>query len=135
MNDRVKYSRHVVCAGLAVFALLSAWPAQAADSSAWGQDTKSAVRLIAGTNTDDAPLRADFDPLVYTEEVSKWTYASDFALGAVCGELIGVCEKRDVQSTADARAAVESRLTLAKGEEVGQEYLAELRAAAIIQNL
>ncbi len=50
-------------------------------------------------------------------------------------ELIGVCEKRDVQSTADARAAVENRLTLAKGEEVGQEYLAELRAAAIIAYL
>ena len=50
-------------------------------------------------------------------------------------ELIGVCEKRDIQSTADARAAVENRLTLAKGEEVGQEYLAELRAAAIIQYL
>lgn len=50
-------------------------------------------------------------------------------------ELIGVCEKRDVQSTADARAAVENRLTLAKGQEVGQEYLAELRAAAIIAYL
>jgi peptidyl-prolyl cis-trans isomerase SurA len=50
-------------------------------------------------------------------------------------ELIGVCEKRDIQSTADARAAVENRLTLAKGEEVGQEYLTELRAAAIIQYL
>lgn len=50
-------------------------------------------------------------------------------------ELIGVCEKRDVQSSADARSAVENRLSLAKGEEVGQEYLAELRAAAIIQNL
>ncbi|MCC6981992.1 MAG: peptidylprolyl isomerase [Bauldia sp.] len=50
-------------------------------------------------------------------------------------ELIGVCDKRDIQSTADARTAVENRLTLAKGQEVGQEYLAELRAAAIIQYL
>ena len=45
---------------------------------------------------EDANRDADFDPLVYTEEVSKWTYASDFALGAVCGELIGWCEKDSV---------------------------------------
>ena len=45
---------------------------------------------------EDANRDADFDPLVYTEEVSKWSYASDFALGAVCGELIGWCEKDSV---------------------------------------
>jgi hypothetical protein len=40
---------------------------------------------------------ADFDPLVYTEEQSKWAYAGDFALGAACGELLGsICERDSV---------------------------------------
>jgi hypothetical protein len=40
--------------------------------------------------------QADFDPLVYTEEISKWTYVGHFSLGAACGELFGACERDTV---------------------------------------
>lgn len=42
---------------------------------------------------EDASRDAAFDPLVPTEEMSKWDYAGDFAFGAVCGELLGACER------------------------------------------
>lgn len=53
------------------------------------------------TNTDgdrrddgfeDANRDADFDPLLFTEEMDKLDYARHFALGATCGELLGLCE-------------------------------------------
>lgn len=42
---------------------------------------------------EDGNRDADFDPLVPTQEMSKWEYAGDFALGAGCGELLGACER------------------------------------------
>ena len=69
-----------------------------ADEKEAGTDPTDTTPTATGTSDgfEDANRDADFDPLVYTEEVSKWTYASDFALGAVCGELIGWCEKDSV---------------------------------------
>ena len=48
-------------------------------------------------------------------------------------ELIAVCEIREIQSNAAARAEVEERLILGQAERIGEEYLAELKAKAIIE--
>ena len=45
---------------------------------------------------EDLNRDADFDPLVFTDEMDKWGYAGDFALGAVCGELLGLCERDSI---------------------------------------
>ena len=48
-------------------------------------------------------------------------------------ELVAVCSKRDFHSNAAVRAEVETELQLKQAQELGQEYLKELRDAAIIQ--
>jgi hypothetical protein len=46
---------------------------------------------------EDTHRDADYEPLVYTKEMSGWDYAGDFTLGAVCGELLGgLCERESV---------------------------------------
>ncbi|RDV05638.1 protein-disulfide reductase DsbD domain-containing protein [Undibacter mobilis] len=63
-----------VAAGLA---LVAAAPALAADTSAWSQDTKSAVRLIAGANTKGAPLRAGIEIKMQPGWHTYWRYPGD----------------------------------------------------------
>ena len=77
MNEAVTYSRNAVCAGLAVFALLSASPACAADASAWSEDSKSAVRLIAGVSKEDAVLRAGIEVRLQPGWHTYWRYPGD----------------------------------------------------------
>lgn len=48
-------------------------------------------------------------------------------------ELIAVCSTRDVQSSSAARAEVENRLYLQQAENLGDDYLKELRDLAIIE--
>ena len=48
-------------------------------------------------------------------------------------ELVAVCTKRDFQSDSAARAEVETKLQLEQAKELGQDYLKQLRDAAIIQ--
>lgn len=48
-------------------------------------------------------------------------------------ELVAVCSKRDIQSDSAARAEVETKLQLEQAKELGQDYLKQLRDAAIIQ--
>ncbi len=37
-----------------------------------------------------------FDPLIFDEEQSIWSYAKDFGLGALCGEWLGICERDSI---------------------------------------
>jgi peptidyl-prolyl cis-trans isomerase SurA len=48
-------------------------------------------------------------------------------------ELIAVCATREVRSTAQARAEIQSKYTLEQADGLGDDYLKELRDAAIIQ--
>ncbi len=48
-------------------------------------------------------------------------------------EMIGVCSRRDVRSTAAARADIQNKYALSQAEDLGKEYLKELREAAIIE--
>lgn len=48
-------------------------------------------------------------------------------------ELIGVCSSKTIQSTAIARAEVENQLYLQQAEDLGKDYLQELRDRAIIE--
>ena len=47
--------------------------------------------------------------------------------------IMGVCAKRDIQSTAAARAEVENSLYLQQSADLGKDYLKELRDRAIIE--
>lgn len=58
----------------------AAQPAQAADASAWSQDTKSAMRLIAGANDKTekgAPLRAGIEIKMQPGWHTYWRYPGD----------------------------------------------------------
>lgn len=48
-------------------------------------------------------------------------------------ELIGVCSRRDVKSTAAARAEIQDKFALEQAQGLGEGYLKELREAAIIE--
>lgn len=48
-------------------------------------------------------------------------------------EIVAVCAIREVRSNAAARAEIENKLLLAQGEQIGKEFLEELRAKAIIE--
>lgn len=47
-------------------------------------------------------------------------------------EMIAVCKITQVASTAGARAEIENKLLLAQSEDIGKDYLKELRARAVI---
>lgn len=72
-------SRYLIIIGVAVTAAIVAGPygAQAADASAWSQDTKSAVRLIAGANDKGAPLRAGIEIKMERGWHTYWRYPGD----------------------------------------------------------
>jgi DsbC/DsbD-like thiol-disulfide interchange protein len=76
--------RHIAIAATVAAAALGAFtltPAQAADASAWSQDIKSAVRLIAGANvkgmTAGAPLRAGIEIKMQPGWHTYWRYPGD----------------------------------------------------------
>jgi DsbC/DsbD-like thiol-disulfide interchange protein len=53
-------------------------PAHAADASAWSQDSRSAVRLIAGSNkSGETPLRAGIEIKLQPEWHTYWRYPGD----------------------------------------------------------
>ncbi|MBS0249313.1 MAG: cytochrome C biogenesis protein [Proteobacteria bacterium] len=52
-------------------------PARAENASAWSQDTKSAVRLIAGNNKAGAPLRAGIEIKMQPGWHTYWRYPGD----------------------------------------------------------
>ena len=73
-------TRHLATlCGIAAVCLAGAMPkpASAADASAWSQDTKSAVRLIAGANAKDAPLRAGIEIKLQPGWHTYWRYPGD----------------------------------------------------------
>ena len=53
-------------------------PARAADASPWAEDTRSAVRLIAGANKNgEAPLRAGIEIKLQPGWKTYWRYPGD----------------------------------------------------------
>jgi DsbC/DsbD-like thiol-disulfide interchange protein len=78
MNDAVRYSRGALCGGLALLVLLSTSPTRAADASAWSQDSKSDMRLIAGAaKAGDAALRAGVEIKMQPGWHTYWRYPGD----------------------------------------------------------
>lgn len=65
--------------GLAVpLALAAGAPARAADASAWSQDSKSTIRLIAGANKNgDTKLRAGIEVILEPRWHTYWRYPGD----------------------------------------------------------
>ncbi len=75
---KIQYRRAGLALALCGFVILPAAPAHAADASAWSQDAKSAVRLIAGANkTDDAGLRAGIEVKLQPGWHTYWRYPGD----------------------------------------------------------
>lgn len=78
MNDAIRYSCAALCGGLAFLALLPASPTRAADASAWSQDSKSEMRLIAGAGkAGDAVLRAGVEIKMQPGWHTYWRYPGD----------------------------------------------------------
>jgi DsbC/DsbD-like thiol-disulfide interchange protein len=67
-----------VALALCGFVIVPAAPSHAADASAWSQDTKSALRLIAGANkAGDAALRAGVEIKLQPGWHTYWRYPGD----------------------------------------------------------
>jgi peptidyl-prolyl cis-trans isomerase SurA len=75
---------------------------------------------LAGKQGDD----------VKATPVGKATPSLQTSLGV---EIIGVCSSREIQSDAEARAEVESKMSMEQSKDVGADYLKELRKTAVIQ--
>ncbi|MCK9918845.1 hypothetical protein MXD81_57940 [Microbacteriaceae bacterium K1510] len=75
MND----TRRIIPVFLAAFGLAaSIGSAQAGDASAWSEDTRSAMRLIAGRNAKDVPqLRAGIEIKMQPGWHTYWRYPGD----------------------------------------------------------
>jgi DsbC/DsbD-like thiol-disulfide interchange protein len=76
MNDIAK----TLCIALVAggLALSHAHSARAADASAWSDDTRSAIRLIAGSNTSgETPLRAGIEIKMQPGWHTYWRYPGD----------------------------------------------------------
>lgn len=73
--------RHLATAAGVAATILAPIAAQAADASAWSQDSKSAVRLIAGANAkgapNDSPLRAGIEIKLQPGWHTYWRYPGD----------------------------------------------------------
>lgn len=65
------------CSIAGTIALMLGAPARAADASAWGEDSRSAVRLIAGTSKDGAALRAGIEIKMQSGWKTYWRYPGD----------------------------------------------------------
>ena len=79
---------------------------------------------------DSSQLRGQQGEEVQNTELGKTTRPFQTGNGI---ELIAVCSKRDFQSDAAARAEVETQLRLEQANDLGKDYLKELRDVAIIQ--
>ena len=75
----MKFDRRHAALGFAAILLVSVAhaPARAENASAWSQDAKSAVRLIAGTNKGGAPLRGGIEIKLQPGWHTYWRYPGD----------------------------------------------------------
>ncbi len=98
-------------------------------SLALAKNLKGVVVRDAGRR-DTTQLRgAQGDEIKGTEE-GKTTRPIQSENGI---ELYAVCSKRDFRSNAGARTEIESQLRLEQAKTLGQDYMKELRDAAVIQ--
>lgn len=98
-------------------------------SLALAKNLKGVVVRDAGRR-DTTQLRgAQGDEIKATEE-GKTTRPFQSENGI---ELFAVCSKRDFRSNAGARTEVENKLRLEQAKSLGEDYLKELREAAVIQ--
>ena len=58
-------------------AMMFAAPSRADDASPWNEDSRSAIRLIAGTNVAGAPLRAGVEIKLQPGWKTYWRYPGD----------------------------------------------------------
>lgn len=76
MNDIARTLSIAIVAGGLVLSHASS--ARAADASAWSDDTRSAIRLIAGSNTNgETPLRAGIEIKMQPGWHTYWRYPGD----------------------------------------------------------
>lgn len=73
----MKFDRCNAALGIAAILFVSLSPARAESASAWSQDAKSAVRLIAGANKAGAPLRAGIEIKMQPGWHTYWRYPGD----------------------------------------------------------
>jgi peptidyl-prolyl cis-trans isomerase SurA len=98
-------------------------------SLALAKNLKGVVVLEAGRR-DTTQLRGDQGDEIKATEEGKTTRPFQSEKGI---ELYAVCAKRDFQSNAGVRSEVESKLRMEQAKTIGEEYLKELREAAVIQ--
>jgi len=76
MNDFLRISRVALTAGAVIMVAASA--ARAEDASAWSDDARSSVRLVAGTNASgETPLRAGVEMKLLPGWHTYWRYPGD----------------------------------------------------------
>lgn len=73
----MKFDRWSAALAIAAILFVSLTPARAESASAWSQDAKSAVRLIAGANKAGAPLRAGIEIKMQPGWHTYWRYPGD----------------------------------------------------------
>ena len=98
-------------------------------SLALAKNLKGVVVRDAGRR-DTTQLRGDQGDEIKATEQGKTTRPFQSEKGI---ELFAVCSKRDFQSNAGVRSEVENKLRLEQAKTIGEEYLKELREAAVIQ--
>lgn len=86
------------------------------------------VRDLGRRNSGDLGGKQGDD--IKATPVGKATPANQTQLGI---EIIGVCSSKEVNSDVEARAEVESKLSLEQSKAVGEDYLQELRKTAVIK--
>jgi peptidyl-prolyl cis-trans isomerase SurA len=86
------------------------------------------VRDLGRRNSGDLGGKQGDD--IKATPVGKATPANQTQLGI---EIIGVCSSKEISSDVEARAEVESKLSLEQSKAVGEDYLQELRKTAIIK--
>jgi len=90
---------------------------------------KEVVVQDIGRRSDDQLSGRDGEAIKKTKE-GKTTSPNRIQEGV---ELIAVCRIREIQSTAAAEAALSSKYALEQADDLGADYLKELREAAIIE--
>jgi peptidyl-prolyl cis-trans isomerase SurA len=98
-------------------------------SLALAKNLKGVVVRDAGRR-DTTQLRGDQGEEIKATPEGKTTRPFQSEKGI---ELFAVCSKRDFRSNAGARTEVENKLRLEQAKTIGEDYLKELREAAVIQ--
>jgi peptidyl-prolyl cis-trans isomerase SurA len=98
-------------------------------SLAFAKNLKGVVVRDAGRR-DTTQLRGDQGDEIKATEQGKTTRPFQSEKGI---ELFAVCSKRDFRSNAGVRTEVENKLRLEQAKTIGEDYLKELREAAVIQ--